>query len=201
MDGTLLTSRPAIERVWNALSARWRLDPSGVSNYLHGRQATDAMDHFLPLLDPPQRTCEIEWVESHELQDTEGGVEIPGARDFLNALPPDRWAIVTSAARRRATFRIKAAGPPMPAIRLAAEDVRHGKPDPSGQLRAATLLGTTARQCLVFEDARRGSTPDFLPELMSWSSATIGAAGRLLRRRAREVLPNCQPNTAPAACA
>jgi sugar-phosphatase len=156
MDGTLLTSRPAIERVWNAYSARWRLDPSGVSNYLHGRRATDAMDHFLPHLDPHQRTCEIEWVESRELQDTEGVVEIPGARDFLNSLPPDRWAIVTSAARRLATCRIKAADLPMPAILLAAEDVRHGKPDPSGYRRAATLLGTSAEQCLVFEDAQAG---------------------------------------------
>ena len=156
MDGSLLTSRPAIERVWNAWSARWRLDPPEVSNFLHGRRAIDAVDHFLPHLEPHQRSDEIEWVESRELQDTEGVVEIPGARDFLNTLPPERWAIVTSAARRLAACRIEAAGLPMPNILLAAEDVHHGKPDPSGYRRAATLLGTSAEQCLVFEDAPAG---------------------------------------------
>ena len=36
---------------------------------------------------------------------------------------------------------------------MAAEDVRHGKPDPEVYLLAAGRLGVAPEQCLVFEDA------------------------------------------------
>ena len=107
MDGTLLTSRPAIERVWNAWAAPWGLNASEVIDYLHGRRASDAVEHFLSHLDSHKQAEEIEWVEGREMRDTVGVVEIPGAGDFLNALPSMRWAIVTSAARRLASCRIK----------------------------------------------------------------------------------------------
>lgn len=156
MDGTLLTSRPAIERVWNAWSMRWGLNPADVTHYLHGRRATDALDHFLPQLDPRQRAHEIEWVESRELKDTDGVVEIPGAREFLKSLPKERWAVVTSAARRLALARISAAGLPRPQLMIAAEDVTLGKPDPTGYRMAAQQLGFDARHALIFEDAPAG---------------------------------------------
>ena len=156
MDGTLLTSRPAIERVWNAWAARWGLNASEVIDYLHGRRASDAVEHFLSHLDSHKQAEEIEWVEGREMRDTIGVVEIPGAGDFLNALPSMRWAIVTSAARRLAICRINAAGLPMPEILITAEDVRLGKPDPTGYQRAAELLGVSVEQCLVFEDAPAG---------------------------------------------
>lgn len=156
MDGTLLTSRAAIERVWNAWSLRWDLDAKEVSDFLHGRRATDAVDHFLPHLSSYQRTEEIEWVESRELNDTEGVVEVPGAATFLATIPVDRWAVVTSAARRLAICRIRAAGLPLPKILIAAEDVALGKPDPSGYCRAADLLGQRISDCVIFEDAPAG---------------------------------------------
>jgi beta-phosphoglucomutase-like phosphatase (HAD superfamily) len=53
MDGTLLTSRAAIERVWKAWSLRWGLDATEVSGFLHGRRATDAIDRN-------QRTIELD---------------------------------------------------------------------------------------------------------------------------------------------
>lgn len=156
MDGTLLTSRAAIERVWNAWSLRWGLDPTEVSDFLHGRRATDAVDHFLPQLSFHQRKDEIEWVESREMNDTGGVVEVRGAAAFLATIPADRWAVVTSAAKRLAICRIKAAGLPMPNVLVAAEDVVLGKPDPTGYCRAAELLGQPISDCVVFEDAPAG---------------------------------------------
>ncbi|HEY1049369.1 MAG TPA: HAD-IA family hydrolase, partial [Prosthecobacter sp.] len=64
--------------------------------------------------------------------------------------------VVTSASRALATRRLTAAGLPIPAIMVTAENVTHGKPDPEGYQTAARLLGTTADQCLVFEDAPAG---------------------------------------------
>lgn len=156
MDGTLLTSRAAIERVWNVWSEKWGLEPTAVSDFLHGRRATDAIDHFLPHLDSTQRSAEVAWVETREMDDTNGVFEVPGAAAFLASLPPDRWAIVTSAARALALCRIKAAGLPLPKTFVAAEDVTMGKPDPSGYHRAAELMGKPIANCLVFEDAPAG---------------------------------------------
>jgi len=47
------------------------------------------------------------------MQDTDGIAEIPGAGYFLATLAKDRWAIVTSAARRLALAGITAAGLPI----------------------------------------------------------------------------------------
>ena len=39
---------------------------------------------------------------------------------------------------------------------VSAEDVTHSKPDPETYLKAATVLGETPDNCLVFEDAPKG---------------------------------------------
>jgi sugar-phosphatase len=44
----------------------------------------------------------------------------------------------------------------MPPVVVPAEDVTHGKPDPEGYLRAASLLGRDPRETVVFEDAPAG---------------------------------------------
>jgi sugar-phosphatase len=49
-----------------------------------------------------------------------------------------------------------AAGIPVPAVMITAEEVSAGKPDPAGFLLAAQRLGVDATQCLIFEDAKVG---------------------------------------------
>ena len=109
------------------------------------------------------RTCpdidldaEVAWVERGEIEDVEGVAPIPGAVDFLKRLPPDRWAVVTSASVPLARARLKAAGVTPPVVLITAEDVERGKPDPAGYLKAAAALGVDIADCLVFEDAEAG---------------------------------------------
>jgi sugar-phosphatase len=52
--------------------------------------------------------------------------------------------------------RLRAAGLPVPAVLIAAEDVRAGKPDPEGYRAAAAALGRDVTRCLVIEDAPAG---------------------------------------------
>lgn len=52
--------------------------------------------------------------------------------------------------------RLAAAGLPVPAVLIAAEDVTDGKPDPEGYLAAAAALGVSPAACLVVEDAPAG---------------------------------------------
>ena len=81
---------------------------------------------------------------------------LPGAKELLTALPPDRYTIVTSGTRRLATKRLQVAGLPVPSNMITADDVNRGKPDPEPYLAGAKVLLRQPRSCLVFEDAPSG---------------------------------------------
>lgn len=154
MDGTLLDSRAAVERVWHQWAAGHGRDAGPVLAVCHGRRTIDTVREFaIPGLD---EEAEARKLEALEIADTEGVIAIAGAAELLARLPGDRFAVVTSASRALATARLAAAGLPVPALMINAEMVARGKPDPEGYHKGAALCGTTADQCLVFEDAPAG---------------------------------------------
>ncbi len=154
MDGTLLDSHIAVERVWKKWAAAFGRDSAPIMAVCHGRRTIDTVREFaIPGLDVE---AEVKKIEALEIADTDGIVPIAGAAELLARLPGDRWAIVTSASRALAVARLTAAGLPIPALMVNAEHVSHGKPDPEGYDKGAALLGTTADQCLLFEDAPAG---------------------------------------------
>ena len=79
------------------------------------------------------------------------------AAAILNALPPDRWAVVTSAGRTLARARLAAVGLPLPRVLVGADDVVRGKPSPEGYLQAARLFGVPPERCIVLEDTPAGA--------------------------------------------
>ncbi|MFB2563969.1 HAD-IA family hydrolase [Rhizobium sp. IMFF44] len=150
MDGTILDSSAASERVWGG----WAKENGIPTPPYHGRRVQDTMaDLTNKGIDPLRAAAEI---EIRELEDLEGVVAIPGAGEFLSSLPPERWAVVTSAPRALALRRICAAGLPIPHNLIAAEDVTKGKPSPDPFLAGARLLAFAPSRCLVFEDADAG---------------------------------------------
>lgn len=154
MDGTLITSTLAAERVWTRWAERHGLDVAALLSVMHGVRAVDTIrNQNLPDID---LDAEVAWVERGEIEDVDGVAPIPGAIDFVKRLPPDRWAVVTSASVPLARARLKAAGVTPPAVMITAEDVERGKPDPAGYLKAAATLGFDVADCLVFEDAEAG---------------------------------------------
>ena len=154
MDGTLITSTLAAERVWTRWAGRHGLDVPALLSVMHGVRAIDTIrNQNLPDID---LDAEVAWVERGEIEDVEGVAALAGAIDFVKRLPPDRWAVVTSASVPLARARLKAAGVTPPAVMITAEDVERGKPDPAGYLKAAATLGFDIADCLVFEDAEAG---------------------------------------------
>jgi len=154
MDGTLLTSILAAERVWAAWARRHGLDVDAFLPTIHGVRCEDTVRRQnLPGIDV---AAEVAWITKAEIADTEGVEPIPGALAFLAALPANRWAVVTSASRALAASRLAAAGLPTPAVMVTAEDVERGKPAPDGYQLAARRLGVPASDSLVFEDAPAG---------------------------------------------
>ena len=95
-------------------------------------------------------------MEQWEIEDVDGVVPLPGVIDLLKALPADRWAIVTSCTRPLAEVRIRVAGLPWPKKLVTAADVERFKPDPDPYLKGASLLGLSAADCVVVEDAPAG---------------------------------------------
>lgn len=154
MDGTLLNSIAAAERVWSIWAERHGLDVAAFLKTIHGARAIDTITRqALPGVDPE---VEAQWITKAELDDVDGVVAIPGAVEFLNGLPGDRWALVTSAPKALALRRLQAAGIEPPAVLVTAEDVARGKPDPACYVLGAELLGVPVQDCLIFEDATVG---------------------------------------------
>ncbi|TIS58493.1 MAG: HAD family hydrolase [Mesorhizobium sp.] len=154
MDGTVLNSIAATERVWAHWARRQGLDVAAFLPTIHGVRAIETIGRLaLPGLDPVR---EADWLLKAEAADLDGIHPIAGAVAFLASLPPERWAIATSAPRELALLRMKAAGIPVPAVLVAGEDVSRGKPAPDCFRLAAERLGVDARDCLVFEDAPAG---------------------------------------------
>ena len=154
MDGTILSSIAAAERVWARWARRHGLDVAAFLPTIHGMRSVETVRRLgLPGVDPEAEAAAI---TREEMDDVAGIEPIAGIAAILAALPLARWAVVTSAPRELALRRIAAAGLPTPPLMIAAEDVAQGKPAPDCFVLAATRLGVAARDCLVFEDAPAG---------------------------------------------
>jgi sugar-phosphatase len=154
MDGTILNSIAAAERVWSVWANRHGLDVGAFLPTIHGMRASETIRRLN--LSGVDVSTEAAWLTQAEMDDIEGILEIPGAAEFLNRLPKERWAIVTSAPRKLALRRLEAAGLPVPAMMVSGEEVSNGKPAPDCFLLAARRLGLAPSDCLVFEDAPAG---------------------------------------------
>ena len=153
LDGVLIDSTPAVARVWHRWAVDHGLDPETVVRMAHGRPSRTTIRELLPNADID---CEDREVERREMEDLDGVVLLPGARQLLNILPPERWAIATSCTRPLAEVRLRAAGLPIPTAMITSSDVKIGKPDPEPYLKAAAKLGFAASDCIVVEDAPAG---------------------------------------------
>ncbi|GAB3836723.1 HAD family hydrolase [Dactylosporangium cerinum] len=80
----------------------------------------------------------------------------PDAAAVLSLLKDRRWGVVTSGRTPTVLHRLRAGGLPDPPVLVDSSQVRRGKPDPEGYLRAAQLLNVPAPDCMVIEDAPAG---------------------------------------------
>ena len=153
LDGVLVDSTACIERTWRRWAAAHALDADAVVRTAHGRRAIETVRLAAPRLDA---AAEVAVLVGHEASETDGVLEVPGAAALLAALPPGRWAVVTSGVRAVAEHRLRHVGLPAPPVMVCADEVTHGKPHPEGYLAAAARLGVAPARCLVVEDAPAG---------------------------------------------
>ncbi|WP_329116693.1 HAD-IA family hydrolase [Streptomyces sp. NBC_01465] len=156
MDGTLVNSDAAVERIWRRWAENHGLDPVQALKVVHGRQGYATMAVLLP-----DRPMEENYADNREMlaletADTEGVVPVPGAPAFMEAIAALPHALVTSADEALAQARMTASDLRMPQIRVTAEGVSASKPDPEGFLKGAAELGFAPEDCIVFEDSEAG---------------------------------------------
>lgn len=153
LDGTLVDSSISVTQAWQAWGQRCGVQPDDIFAISEGRQGNAVIAELRPDLDA---MAEDQWLIQHQLQNIAEVVEIPGARQFLDGLPPQRWAIVTSCPRDLAIARLEAAQLPIPEQLITAEDVTRSKPDPAGFLLGLQRTSSRPTQALVFEDSAAG---------------------------------------------
>jgi sugar-phosphatase len=153
MDGVLINSTQVAARVWSRWALEHGFDPETVVNMAHGRPSRTTIRDLMPDCDVEREDREV---QRREMEDVEGVVLLPGARELLNGLPPNRWTIATSCTRPLAEVRLRAAGLPIPEKLITSSDVTNGKPDPEPYLKAAEKLGFAASDCIVVEDVPAG---------------------------------------------
>ena len=107
LDGVLVDSTPCVTRVWRAWAQERGLDPEYVVHAAHGQRTIETVRKVAPNLDAQWET---DLLEQQELNDTEGLRVLPGAKELLTSLPPERYVIVTSGTRRLATTRLRVSG-------------------------------------------------------------------------------------------
>jgi sugar-phosphatase len=154
MDGILISSLGSVERCWTRWAQMRGVDPVLACKTAHGCRSIETVALLRPDLD-----CEVEneIIESMEVEDIDGIRQLPGVLELLQALPPDRWTVVTSATERLARVRMATGGIPVPRRFIHAECVTEGKPNPAPYLAGAAMLGFAPEECVVFEDAASGT--------------------------------------------
>jgi mannitol-1-/sugar-/sorbitol-6-phosphatase len=153
MDGVLISSIGSVVRCWRRWAAIYGIPNAETYEVPHGMRAIEVVKRLRPDIDPEEG---LRVIEDMEIKDTADLKVLPGVKTLLEGLPPERWAIVTSATHRLMLGRLEVAGLPIPKRIISGDMVERGKPHPEPYMRGAALLGCRPEECVVVEDAPSG---------------------------------------------
>ena len=154
-DGVLVDSEHSVVTSWSRWAVDQGLDPAEVLAAVPGRRAADTVALFVA---PAQVEECVARITRYELEDVDTTTAVPGVLDLVPQLDGVPWAVVTSGVHALATARLRAAGVPVPAVIVTAEDVAAGKPDPEPYATGAARLGLDPADAIVLEDSASGVT-------------------------------------------
>jgi sugar-phosphatase len=155
MDGVLVDTGGVYDRHWELWAEHHGIPPARIIAVHFGRPAAETIRLVAPQLDAVAEARRFN--DALAADPSAAGVSaMPGAIGLVGAIPPERWAIATSAPRTMAERWLAHVGMPLPSVLVTVDDVARGKPAPDPYLRAAELLRVAAADCLVIEDAPAG---------------------------------------------
>ena len=162
MDGTLIDSEPvAVEALRRAMAEAGLPEVPDLHEQVVGRAADDIYDWFVRDFGLSLDPVAWEWRKyRHHVAAADRLAGFPAALAAfrgLDALGVGQ-AIVSNSDRAIVDRQLAIVGLTRPGrISVSRNDVRRGKPDPEGYLRAAWLLSADPADCLVIEDSRSGA--------------------------------------------
>ncbi|GHG62349.1 HAD-IA family hydrolase [Streptomyces griseocarneus] len=155
-DDTIVSMRLVARGAWRQWAESYGMTIQEVMSRVpvHGRPASAIIADLMPA---DQVAEAVQRLEGAEVADALAGnvAPVPGAVELITSLPADRWAVVTSGARRVAEARLAQLGI-HPKVLITVDDTTHHKPHPEPFLLAAERLGVDPSRCVVVEDAPAG---------------------------------------------
>ena len=152
-DGVIVSSIASVNRCWKRWAKHYGVPNADEFEIEHGTRAVDIMVKLVPKINVAEG---LRLIEDMELEDVADLEVLPGVRALLTSLPPERWAIVSSATWRLLVGRLKAANLPQPEKIVSGDRVVNGKPHPEPYLRGAEMIHAKPSDCIVIEDAPSG---------------------------------------------
>jgi mannitol-1-/sugar-/sorbitol-6-phosphatase len=171
LDGVLVDSGDAVERVWREWAVEQGIDPDEVARASHGVPSPGVLERVAPHLLTPEEIDRIE-----RLHAATGGRALPGAAELLKL---DRIGVVTSCGPALAAVRLEAAGLPTPDVLITSDLTERGKPHPDPYLAGAAALGADPADCLVIEDAPAGIAAARAAGMTVWAVTTTHSPDEL----------------------
>ena len=163
LDGVLVDSGDAVERVWREWAVEHGIDPDEVARASHGVPSPQVVARVAPHLDTRE---EIDRIERRHAET--GGAALPGAAELLARAD----AVVTSCSPPLAAARLRAADLPTPDVLITSDRTARGKPHPDPYLAAAEALGADPADCLVIEDSPAGIEAGRAAGMTVWAVTT-----------------------------
>ena len=162
MDGVIIDSNPVHRQAWVAFNLRYGVETTeAMQHYGYGRRNDQIVRHFfgdaLPAEEVAARGAAKEALFREMVVGRLEEVLVPGLRQFLERFRGAPMALATNAEPPNVQFLLDTAG-----LRhyfrvvVDGHQVSHPKPHPEIYLRAAEMLDTPARNCIVFEDSPSG---------------------------------------------
>lgn len=137
-DGLLLDLRAAHRAAWGWWARHHGLEPAAARAAAAGRPTETAVAELLPGADPaPQAAL----VDARVLALLRATTRPRGAPGLLRALPPGRFALVSSLTRAVLEAVARRARLPLPSVVTTADDGHAPRPDPAALVWAAGELG------------------------------------------------------------
>jgi mannitol-1-/sugar-/sorbitol-6-phosphatase len=172
LDGVLVDSGAAVERVWREWAVSQSLDADEVVHAMHGVPSPQVIERVAPHLNPRIEGERVDWLHA-----ATGGVALPGASELLAAVAP--LAVVTSCSPPLAAARFAAAGLSAPEVLITSDRTDRGKPFPDPYLAAASALEVSPSECLVIEDAPAGVAAGLAAGATVWAVSTTHSGDEL----------------------
>lgn len=156
-DGTLVDTEPQYSIFWGEQGRKYHPEVANFDKIIKGQTLGQIFDkHFAGLTDVQRRIVE----ELNEFERTMRFDYIRGAKEFVTHLHQQgvKTAIVTSSnnLKMENAYREHPELNELFDLILTADMFTRSKPDPDCFLTAASKLGCTSAECIVFEDSLHG---------------------------------------------